>query len=192
MRIGHARSCCSGQNGYRFSRRLFSIFCFSLGFSIAFGVLGFEEPVEKKRDLDVLDETWTSMRPLYMNLERKKTYPKNNLTCLSSCIYILWLYRRCNYSAYNPRERWSGFQWPEQFWYASYLDNYNSTYDWDTIWSTQVICTLETEQPLKEVLIVRVILYTINKEEKGGIYTELRTIGIDFMNYVLELLGKVL
>lgn len=47
-------------------------------------------------------------------------------------------------------------------------------------------------QSLKEVLIVRVILYTINKEEKGGIYTGLRTIGIDFMNYVLELLGKVL
>jgi hypothetical protein len=50
MRIGHVRSCCSGQSGINCSLlRLFSIFCFSLGFSIAFGVLGFEETVEKKR-----------------------------------------------------------------------------------------------------------------------------------------------
>ena len=53
MRIGHVRSCCNGQTGINCSlstalyRDCFISFAFL--FSIAFGVLGFEEPVKKKR-----------------------------------------------------------------------------------------------------------------------------------------------
>lgn len=103
MRIGHVRSCCSSQNGINRSLlRLFSIFCFSLGFSIAFGVLGFEENVEKK-------ETWMSLMKHGHQLgfvhesRTAKNISKNNLTCLSS-LHIHWLCKRSNYSAYKPRE----------------------------------------------------------------------------------------
>lgn len=104
MRIGHARSCCSGQNGAnRSPRRLFSIFCFSLGFSIAFGVLGFEEPSKKK-------ETWMSLMKhghqwgFVHESRTEKNISKNNLNSLSSWKYILQHGRRCSYSAFKAHE----------------------------------------------------------------------------------------
>lgn len=60
-------------------------------------------------------ETWMSLMKHghqwdFVHVSRtEKNISKNNLICLSSCIYILWLYRRSNYSAYNPRERCRDF-----------------------------------------------------------------------------------
>lgn len=85
-------------------------------------------------------ETWMSLMKhghqwdfVHVSRTEKKNISKNNLICLSSCIYLLWLYRRSNYSAYNPRGKCWDFNSLNDFdmLHASYLSKYNSTHDQD-------------------------------------------------------------